>query len=430
MLELVVGKEDGTIDNASVPIRWCIDNETLEKAQKDGNMKILIQVKYDHYTEDRFLHKLTSYMTYVPLRRSGDVEICAYIVTAKSKKRSKNHTFNTIFTARSGSKFAYNIDLDRDIGDRILVDWSDENSDSCTIVDKVHDYYKIKIPENVFGAELPKWFDKIVNRYLESKTNDECHRNRRVITFFMFRVWVVAIEALISELRMLSMFFLVFMLGWFHVSLKRLGKPFVDGWNKSGEILAEDVKSKNVLTFFYDASFKWLRKFYPTPESKVICKNVSVLFALMFLPTVPLAYSLYLVISVEVLGIPFNVLALFMPLIINTLLIFVVLLCMSIFVGIVSALIWFWELLPTPNFSIIFKPFTFVGDLIVNTIFAIEKWYNDKFNKNAALKKELLTCNGDANSVTTDIKKIPLFERSPTLIYLDVKNKVCKPMKR
>jgi len=431
MLELVVGKENGTIDNASIPIRWCIDEKTLALAQNDGNMKILIQVKYDSYTEDRFLHKLTSYMTYIPIRRSGDVQICAYIVTADSKKRSKNHVFNTIFTSRSGSKFSYHINLDSDVGDKLLVAWDKKDSDGCTIIDKVHDYYRIKIPEDVFGAELPKWFDKVVNRYLESKTNDECHRNRRVMTFFAFRIWPVMIEALISEMRMIGMFFIVFVFGWFHITLKRLASPFADGWDKFGEILAEDVRSKNILTFFYEKSLKWLKSGKMSDYScKGLCKQISWLFAAVFAPLVPVIYLIYLVITVEVLGMQFDALALLMPFIINALAIIAVLLIVCVFVAVIGALIWIFELIPAPNIKWCFKPFIMFGDALVNLTFKLEKWYNDKFFKNATLKKELLTCNGDANSVTTDIKKIPFFERSPSLIYLDVKNKVCKPMKR
>jgi len=433
MLELVVGKEDGVIDNASIPLRWCINEETMKKLEGLKNVKILIQVRYDSYTEDRFMVKLSNYMTYIPCRRAGEVEISAYIVSATSNKRSLNYALDTVFMMRDGASYNRNINIDCTVGKELYVKYDDVSFGHCEVVEVVHDTYTVKIPKNVFGKELPKWFDNLVNRYLSSKTYDECGKRRRVMGFLFVRSWFMMLDVLASELRMILMFFGAFLFGWYHISLKRLKRPFADGWDAWDTILKTDVKSNNILEIMFDYASGKAKKKFNAYDQNFISKWLGLLTSAISLPMVPAIYIGYMFLAYLSVGLQLEI-VLFAPFIINTVGLVVIIIAAAIILGILGAIVWVCTKI-TDYFSLrkivngIFDPIFDGIEWIVNKCLLIEKWINDFFDSRA-LKKELLTCNGDANSVTTDIKKIPFKERSVQLIYLDIKNKVCKPMAR
>ena len=433
MLELVIGKESGVIDNASIPIRWCIDTETMEKLKDHKNVKILIQVKYDQWTEDRFMVKLSNYMTYVPCRRAGEVEISAYLVYAESEKRSLNYALDTVFMMRDGAKYTRGFNIDCPIGKELYIKHDDVSFGHCSMLEIVHDTYKVNIPKNVFGKELPKWFDDLVNRYLSSKTYDECGKRKRVMGFLFVRSWFMMLDALASELRMIAMFGMALMFGWYHITLKRLKHPFKEGWECWSKILKNDVKSKNIVELMYDITHAKAKKKYKTYEQNYIPKFFGQLAAAASLPMIPVIYAGYVVLGITTVGMPLEI-ALITPFLTNTAILIVLGICTVFIGGIIAGLVWIFNIL-VDKFSLgtivnwIIDPIFNTFDWIVEKSLLLEKWINDFFDRRD-LKKELLTCNGDANSVTTDIKKIPLKERSIQLMYLDIKNKVCKPMAR
>jgi len=433
MLELVIGREDGVIDNASIPLRWCIDVETMQRLEGLKNVKILIQVRYNSYTEDRFMVKLSNYMTYIPCRRSGEVEISAYIVSATSEKRSLNYALETVFMMRDGANYNRSINIDCTVGKELYIKRGDVTFGHCEVVETVHETYKVNIPKNVFGKELPKWFDNLVNRYLSSKTYDECGKRGRVMSFFFIRSWFMMLDVIASELRMILMYLAAFLFGWYHISLKRLKSPFKDGWDAWHTILNTDVKSGNILQIMFDIAAKKTKKTFKDWDEKHIVKMAGVLAAAASLPMVPILYLGYIALIHLGIGMPLEV-ALVAPFLFNSFLLLVIGIMASVIIGVLGGIMWvctkilnFFSLSKIAN--AIFTPFFDGLDWVITKCLLLEKWINDFFDSRA-LKKELLTCNGDANSVTTDIKKIPFKERSVQLIYLDIKNKVCKPMAR
>jgi len=339
MLELVVGKEDGVIDNASIPLRWCINDETMKKLEGLKNVKILIQVRYDSYTEDRFMVKLSNYMTYIPCRRAGEVEISAYIVSATSEKRSLNYALDTVFMMRDGSTYDRNINIDCTIGKELYIKNDDRLFGHCEVIETIHETYKVKIPKNVFGKELPKWFDNLVNRYLSSKTYDECGKRGRVMSFFFIRSWFMMLDVIASELRMILMYFMAFLFGWYHISLKRLKSPFKDGWDAWDSILKTDVKSNNILEIMFDYTSDKAKRKFKSYDEKWVCKWLGLLTSVISLPMVPAVYIGYVCFAYLGVGLQLEV-ALLVPFVINTIFAVIIVVAAAIILAILGGIVW------------------------------------------------------------------------------------------
>ena len=418
MLELVVGPENGIIENASIPIRWCINEETLNLLDDIENPHILIRFMYeDGYNEDRFVEKISKYMGYFPCRRSGKVKIEAYIVTGLSTIKSIKHIINKTFLDKSGSTYSYGLKhRSKDNNSHINID-----NGMGVIIDNVEEPYTITIPKDVFGAELPKWIKICVNRYLENQTVDECHRNRRLMSFPL-RAPFILCELLFISIKQTIFYTVCILLGFFKLDISRYLRPFADGYD-GYELMMSDVLSKNVIKNFYNY---FLKKLSNNNNSYFDIKIVSCMLSTLLLPFVPVIYIIYVILgNILIINLNLNILLLpLLPFILNIL----VIIGIAIFIGICFALYniggFFIKLLPDfMNIDISFDPFFDFIDKIAYKII-------NMFTKKQELKKELLTCNGDANSVTTDIKRIPLREQSITLIYSNIKNKVCKPMMR
>lgn len=410
MFELVVGKEDGTIENASIPVRWCVDPKLLESLGNDVVHYVLIIADYGSKTE-RFLCKMSDYMTYIPLSRSGEVKINAMIVNATNVKMTARKVLNkTIMLRYDHSLWEYSLydynDKLHDVGYEIFIGHNHDN-DCATIRAVLDSPHKINIPKESFGKELPLWFSKLVNRYLESKPFDQCHRNRRVMSFFLIRMWMILAEVMIKEV-IITLSFVAFILGgFFKFNPRALIHPLQSSW------LPENIKDeaelgKHIVPMMIDGFEKHIESRFGEVNIVIgvgVCVLsfifTPILYIIMLLIThglFPLVDDIWVTLALPFLVYPFIVVI------------------GGIICGFVMMVTPLLSKLHAPQFGILSK----IGE-IFNKFLKL-------FESNDSLKTELITCNGDANSITTNVNDIPFKERSTKLMYLSVKNKVCKPM--
>ena len=361
-------------------------------------------------------------MTYIPCRRSGKIKINAYIIEGSSNIHTNKSSIKNSILKKDGLCYIWDLDLTNN--DKLFdVDTNKIDSDYTKVITTVESSYTIDLPKEVFGKEMPNWFKGLVNRYLENQTVDECHRNRRIMTFFMFRIWFVFVEIILLELKMILGYFTAFMIGFYYINIKRLLHPIKDGTNLNYDFLSNDIKGNNILEIIYDfTKTSTILNYVPNKINSI--SNIFVLFSL---PLVPLVYTIY-VISIGVIF-EFSLHLMWMPFVANFIIVSAGVMLVLICSGFWSCIVWLSKLItPTKHKSewVITRMF-FKCILTITTGFYK---FIELFESNKKLKKELLTCNGDANNVTTDIKKIPFKERSINLIYLDIKNNVCKPMRR
>lgn len=418
MLELVVGPENCVIENASIPIRWCINEETLLLLDNVDNPHILIRFIYeDGHTEDRFVEKISKYMGYFPCRRSGKVQIFAYIVSGSSQIKSTKHIINKTFLAKHGTHYDYQM------SERSKDNNANINTTNGTgvIIDNVEEPYIINIPKDVFGAELPKWIKTVVNRYLENQTIDECHRNRRLMTFPL-RAPFILCELLFVTMKQTVFYITCILFGFLKLDISRYLRPFSDGYD-SYNLMQNDILSKNIIENLFNYFSK---KLNIINDSYFDTTTVSITLSILLLPVIPIINIIYMLLGNEFIisyDLSISILPI-LPFLFNALLI--------ILIGLVIGICFLIYHISKYNVKLLQR--LFFIDINFDRLFDFmdKIAYNiiNMFTKKQELKKELLTCNGDANSVTTDIKRIPLKEQSVTLIYSNIKNKVCKPMMR
>ena len=152
------------------------------------------------------------------------------------------------------------------------------------------------------------------------------------------------LDFLASELRMIGMYTIAFLLGWYHINLKRLKHPFKDGWDDWGKILVNDVKSKNIIEMMYDMASTKAKKKYDTYEEGHIPKFFGMFAAAFSLPMIPVAYAGYVILSILTLNAPLEV-AMILPFVINSVGVIVVSIAVVI-VGMIGAgIIWVWNII-------------------------------------------------------------------------------------
>lgn len=426
MIELVIGNEDGTIDNASIPIRWCVDNETVDRLRELKNLYVMIQVKYDTipYKTERFFYKLNTFMNYIPFRKAGEVIIEAYIIGITHNRYSVKYCINEYINRKEWGDYVYTINLTQEKTNEVITN-NDVKICEIQIHDTVESKYRINIPKNVFGKELPSLAKFMVNRYLDNKKSvDECHTRRRILSFIFFRSFLFIPEFIIRLLIRMMLWLFLFALGCYKTTFEYILHPFkvytIYDFNDS-------LEEWQVLDVFYKKLYSLDSKNALSPHHTKMIGLITTLLA----PAIPLVSMIYWAIIHYSFNIDTLYAILYIPLAHISVLGLIIcgIICFSILKQILELLVnMLLGIKVTNKWSSVYK---WVVDKyengyikLINTLERFGKIFLNDDN----LKKELLTCNGDANNITTNIKHIPLKSRSIDLIYMNIKNKICKPM--
>lgn len=181
MLKLILGDEKGQIQNANVPVRWCVDKETLDllAEKKAVNPHILIVTVskkswgrgYDYYEKNRQLVSMDQVMEFIQFKTPGVNILYGTIVWAKNGTdkelwekylKKEDRRYNTDLVHRNSGGFC-------------------KPTENCIEFAEMEVY----MPHEVFSKERPEWLKRWVNLWYDQKaTVDDCHFRKRAIFAF------------------------------------------------------------------------------------------------------------------------------------------------------------------------------------------------------------------------------------------------------
>jgi len=185
--ELIVGSETGEIMNGDVPVRWCVTPELVKKLE-DDNIKdphiLLVSATPNGFEMQRQLVPITELMTYVRFSKSGKMKLYGFIIDGAIGRKPLYANYNR---KRGGE---YETD--------IIFAYTGQPHDN------LHGEYTrtdvtVEIPADVFGKEPGPWMKWFVNLWHNSsgRAVDECHFRRRAIIAFTLKWIPVSIWAII-----------------------------------------------------------------------------------------------------------------------------------------------------------------------------------------------------------------------------------------
>lgn len=392
MLTLVFPKT--TLTSASIPVRWCIDEETLSTIDLTGLKPFIIfKIKYNKgFPSEYRLFPLDQFSTYLDIHHSGSVIIQAFIVTAEYNNK------NAIRKAFMSSSYEREHLISFS---EYWIDINPKKSDPCINVTTYNDSetHVFEVSSELFGKELPEWVKFYINRYwYENKPVDECAQRRRIL-LFPFTVLPILICEFILHMLWNIGGCLWYWSVLFGASPKHLIHPFDNFINQ------HDVRR---MPIFYE----WVHKqkwYEPYKDSLIIPIGLAPI-------CIPLMYIVFYIISLTI-GYSAQE-SLYM----NIVVYYEVVLCVTLFVVlIVFPIIWIKEHIPT----YIADSVSYIVDKIVRFMDKMDNLYVSKPDK-IERTRELLLCHDKDGECLPEIK---LKDKSVTLIFADIKNKVCRPMR-
>ncbi len=198
------------IQDTSVPVRWCVDKETLEQFKKEGirDLHLLIIVwGGTTNTESRYLVPINEMMAYVNFYTPGENKIIAAIVwqehhkkdifeifLEKESRHSYRYYFGHIFDKRELGKIEIHSKLERTSIRYSLFSPED-----------IIDVLEIKVPEEAFAKEPPAWLKSWGNLWFKYPARDECgFRKRLILAFTIQPVCMLAYIFFISAINLIG----------------------------------------------------------------------------------------------------------------------------------------------------------------------------------------------------------------------------------
>lgn len=177
--ELIVGPPDGIIDNADVPVRWCVTPELIAELER-------LRIKTPHVIlgtmtprgkhEWRTIVPLGDMLAYARFYKAGTMRLFAIIVDVNAPyMKEREYGEFTLVLQRSGKLLkaaGYN--------DGLTAVYASAEAD-------------VTIPEGVFGKEPTGWIKWFANLWHgKHKAEDQCEFRRRLIIAFGIK-WIFVI---------------------------------------------------------------------------------------------------------------------------------------------------------------------------------------------------------------------------------------------
>lgn len=196
--ELIIGDGGREMQNAFLPIRWCVNKQTIDHIQEQGvviNPHVLIVVagngRYGR-SETRYLAPLSDMMTYVSFHCPGVNKVHGVIVAAPCLvAKASEKLLREVFLEKTAGNYDTDLlSLNTEVGKRELREFpicarrnSRRNSFTTKIVSVGSTEQEVDIPRELFAVP-PKWEEKWVNRWFRRPPVDECeYRRRRVVAY-------------------------------------------------------------------------------------------------------------------------------------------------------------------------------------------------------------------------------------------------------
>lgn len=200
MLKLIVGDEKGEVQNANIPVRWCVNKETLGELRQKGvlNPYILLVVVSKQKEMSRQICPLDKLVDYIQFHRPDENKIYATIVWDDKGKKGLWKRF-----------------LKKDDGyyGTDLVSYGDfYKPDICMDFAEID----IMVPKELFAKERPEWLKLWVNLCFEGSTIDECHFRKRAIVAFTIQPPAIFLWTLLKIIpRWVTIILLIALGYWF-----------------------------------------------------------------------------------------------------------------------------------------------------------------------------------------------------------------------
>jgi len=363
MLKLFVSDKDAT--TGSIPISWCIDDETLlylrDKGAKKPNVVIYITPEEMPHQIYIVVTPFKNMMVYVPLRFKGKNRIFGRVMFSKSYFYSHDDiVYWDLPPDKEENK------EEKDGPTKILVKGYEIGSEKFERYEKTSTgtYLTINVPEECFAKEPPKWEQAWVNAMFRQRPQDQCEYRRR-------RLWAYSIQPIIVLFLMILRLIptlVAFLFAARNFSFKHLFSPFALDLDDAKEMFSEG------LLFVRKDQTSLLKTYCMFPLTPIIS-----------FPIIGVAV-LCLIGKISVVGIGMTILYI-----------------LGTFFGIVLLVL------------LVF----FIVYVVMSQLDKIPTWYDDQS------EIEAIVCDG--RSVPTKISKLPQKKRTVYLRYQAVKNKVCKP---
>jgi hypothetical protein len=426
-MDLVIGKKDGSIDNASIPVRWCLTKPLLDAINESDyiNPQVLIQVEYlSNYVKgaepyvahtDRHLFSLDQFIAYIPLSRAGAVNVSAFLVGI-TEGETKCYA-----RALLDRRDSYDYRLDN-LDTRLYVSGWSRSLDRDVQIDfiaKALDY-KLQIPAEVFGKKPPAWIMNLINRYGNGKLVDQCALRRQMM-LFPLKAPFILVEAVLRFTSMVIWYLMLAFAGFKDIPASMMVHPLTY-W-------AGDFGRREMTYYTTNAEYSsmgfgklwvnglWLIHRIPVLLVSVI--GVWVYGAFAALPAIVLTQTQFV----------------FMVVLAPTLTYLAASLCAGLALAITLGVIALHKLvghvkLVAGIVKVIAAPFIFIEKCYYGTVQLLEQHEVRKRKLALARSERYLTCNNNPHGVTADVSAIPLADQSVKLMYNNFKNKVCKPLAR
>jgi hypothetical protein len=263
MLKLFIAEEEGRIQSPSVPLRWCVDGDTLTMLREERNLanaQLLIVNVVDGLEISRHLAPLDDMMIYLPFYRAGENLILATIVCGDKltenflKKRSKQY-YPCVLSCG---------------GDKL-------------IVGREMAELEVIVPLEVFAKKPPDW--KWTNLWFETKPKDQCHFRRRRFLAYTIQPICVAIYLLAKLFIALTTIPFLLSCGMRKIDFK----PLFHLWNLDSSDIWYYVSFNPINSVFWNSNYEKYRdrksRYYLIPFTPILCLPVLTYF--YFFPPVP-----------------------------------------------------------------------------------------------------------------------------------------------
>lgn len=244
MIKLMIAEQDRAVQNAIVPVRWCVERETLEVLRQKGVKKpyVLIVVPSEFGEDDRWLAPLEQLVEYVQFQRSGKNYILATIVWIKEDDLPFN--LDRMFLWKKSDKYK-----------KHLVDFDYQSDDSDGGYKKINPELRsigdrlgftrieVVVPEQLFAKKAPEWEQRWVNLWYESKPKDQCQYRKRRVLAYTIQPPAILLWMMLKTLFCVILAAFLLMFGMRGVSLKPLIHPFR---NDAGDVWRDVKKNGSV----------------------------------------------------------------------------------------------------------------------------------------------------------------------------------------
>lgn len=221
---------DSEIQGTSVPVRWCLSRDELNKLAETGEKAyILLLVVSDtgkDCSETRYLIPVAQMMEYINFYIPGEHKIFATVMWGKHKGEDIN--LRKRFLSRESCGYS-----------RSLYDYDEKKLYERGFNFKDFGVHKfgVNVPKEIFAKEPPAWEKSWVNWFYEGKPKDQCYYRRRRLFAYSIQPLLVLFCFFALEIATLFITGALLMVGTKGIGFRKIIHPLMESfasiWDKT-----------------------------------------------------------------------------------------------------------------------------------------------------------------------------------------------------